>query len=126
MTERLSFDSDNIFNVLSDMPREEMNQLPFGAILLDREGTILEYNLTEGQMTGTDPRKVIGQNFFRDVAPCTVNPNFYGRFAEGLETGELDTVFEYTFDHQMTAERVKVYMRKTEGEDTIWILVKRL
>lgn len=126
MTEKLSFESDNIFNVLADMDREAVDSLPFGAILLDRDGTILEYNLTEGQMTGTDPRYVIGQNFFRDVAPCTVNPEFYGRFAEGFEKDELDTVFEYTFDYQMTPQRVKVYMRKVGGEDSVWILVKRL
>ncbi|MEF8792545.1 photoactive yellow protein [Thiohalorhabdus sp.] len=126
MTERLRFESDNIFNALADMDGEAMNSLPFGVIRLDREGTILEYNLTEGQLTGTDPRKVMGQNFFRDVAPCTVNPQFYGRFVEGLEKGELDTVFEYIFDHQMATERVKVHMRKSGGEDSVWILVKRL
>lgn len=56
---------------ITRMLPHELDALPFGAIRLDKDGTILSYNMTESKLTGRDPKKVIGRNFFEDVAPCT-------------------------------------------------------
>ena len=55
---------------IAQMTEGELDALPFGAIRLDREGRILSYNMTESRLTGRDPKRVIGRNFFIDVAPA--------------------------------------------------------
>ena len=56
---------------ITRMSEEQLDALPFGAIRLDMTGKILTYNMTESKLTGRDPKRVIGRNFFTDVAPCT-------------------------------------------------------
>lgn len=123
---RLEFDSTDIENVMSRLSSVEIDRLPFGTIQLNAAGTILQFNLMEGKITGRDPTKMIGRNFFTDVAPCADTPTFKGAFDEGVRTGTLNVVFEYTFDYVMTPTRVKVHMKRALTGDSYWLFIKRL
>jgi photoactive yellow protein len=72
------FGKEDLENVLARMNESQFNQLAFGAVEVDAAGRILKYNLTEGAITGRDPKRVIGKNFFLEVAPCTNRPEFKG------------------------------------------------
>lgn len=122
----VSFGSENIENALARMSDQDIDKLAFGAIKLDRNGTILQYNAAEGAITGRDPKAVVGKNFFTEVAPCTDTPEFAGRFREGVAKGNLNVMLEYTFDYQMTTTKVKVHMKKELTEDAYWVFVKRI
>ena len=122
----VQFDDDHIENALSNITERDFNDLAFGAIQLDAKGTIIKYNAMEGAITGRDPKSVIGQNFFVDVAPCTNSAEFKGRFDEGVADGSLNVAFEYTFDHQMVPTKVMVHMKKALIDDSYWVFVKRL
>ena len=124
--EQLKFDKSDIENVIGQMTEREIDELTFGAIQLDANGAIMTFNATEGSITGRDPRAVIGKNFFRDVAPCTGTPEFEGVFRSGVKAGSLNTLFEYTFDYQMTPTKVKVHMKKSIDGRSYWVFVKRL
>ncbi|MGX5915236.1 photoactive yellow protein [Aliidiomarina sp. Khilg15.8] len=124
--EIVSFGSDDIENTLANMDDKKLDGLAFGAIQLDAQGRILQYNAAEGDITGRDPKAVIGKNFFRDVAPCTDSKEFRGRFEEGIKSGNLNTIFEYVFDYQMKPTKVKVHMKKALSGDSYWVFVKRL
>lgn len=63
---------------LDRLSEEQLNQLPYGAIRVDAEGTILFYSRTQAEITQRDPAAVLGRNFFTAVAPGTVVPEFYG------------------------------------------------
>jgi len=121
----VQFGTDDIENTLSSMKDSDLDSLAFGAIQLDADGKILQYNAAEGDITGRDPKAVIGKNFFKEVAPCTDSKDFAGRFREGVKSGDLNTMFEYTFDYQMQPTKVKVHMKKALTGDSYWILVKR-
>jgi photoactive yellow protein len=121
----VQFGTDDIENTLSNMKDGDLDNLAFGAIQLDADGNILQYNAAEGDITGRDPKAVIGKNFFKEVAPCTDSQDFSGRFKEGVKSGDLNTMFEYTFDYQMQPTKVKVHMKKALTGDSYWILVKR-
>ncbi|MFW6241957.1 MAG: photoactive yellow protein, partial [Thermodesulfobacteriota bacterium] len=99
--EIIKFDEKDIENRLARMRDKELDELAFGAIQLDKNGKILFYNEAEGDITGRKPEDVIGKNFFDEVAPCTKSPEFYGRFKEGVEKGQLSAMFEYVYDYQM-------------------------
>ena len=125
--EMLKFGSDDIGNQLSNMKDSEIENLAFGAIMLDAKGKILKYNKAEGEITGRNPSEVLGKNFFTQVAPCTNSKEFYGKFKAGVDSGNLSTMFEYTFDYKMKPTKVKVHMKKALGvDDNFWIFVKRV
>ena len=122
----VGFSKTDIDNVLNRMAEKDIDKLAFGAIELDRNGTVLRYNAAEGAITGRNPAAVIGKNFFRDVAPCTSKPAFKGVFDAGVRGDNLNTMFEYVFDYQMKPTKVKVHMKKALSGGNFWIFVKRI
>lgn len=124
--EIIRFGQDDIENAMAKMGEKDIDQLAFGAIQLDANGNILQYNVAEGDITGRSPEDVIGKNFFRDVAPCTATDEFEGAFKKGVAAGDLNHIFEYMFDYNMTPTRVKVHMKKALTGDTYWVFVKRI
>jgi len=124
--EWIKFGEDDGSNRIAQMSDNEIDKLEFGAIELDHKGTILKYNAAEGDITGRKPEDVIGKSFFDDVAPCTKSPEFQGKFNQGVASGDLDVLFEYRFDYQMTPTKVKVHMKKALVGETYWIFVKRV
>jgi photoactive yellow protein len=122
----VEFDKDDIQNTISRLSDAEINGLAFGAIELDRTGKILRYNAMEGQITGRDPKDMVGKSFFTDVAPCTNTPDFKGKFDAGVAKGDLSVMFDYMFDYQMKPTRVKVHMKKSIIGDSYWVFVKRV
>lgn len=120
----LLYDPLDIDNVLSQMAPDEINSLPFGVIKVDRKGKILVYNAAEGMISGRDPARVVGRNFFREIAPCTNRAGFLGRFVEGLKTGKLDTQFKYLFDFRMRPTMVSVHLRSSYHDDNVWIVIQ--
>ena len=126
--ENINFEGVNLAELLPRIPDSVKNGLPFGIVKMDLKGTILEYNMAEGELTGVDPKWAVGKNFFDDVAMCTKTQAFYGRFLEGVKKGFLNVVFEYVFDHQQIATKVKVHMftmPDSSGRKTVMLLVKR-
>lgn len=124
--EIVQFGSNDIENKLASMDKGQLDDVAFGAIQLDENGKIIQYNAAEGDITGRDPAAVVGKNFFTDVAPCTNSREFKGRFDEGVKNGDLNTMFEYTFDYEMKPTKVKVHMKKALSGDSYWVFVKRL
>ena len=108
------------------MDDAQLNKLAFGAVELDASGKILKYNAVEGAITGRDPKAVIGKNFFTEVAPCTNRPEFKGVFDAGVRAKNLNTMFEYVFDHQMKPTKVKIHMKRAISGDSYWMFVKRV
>lgn len=106
------------------MSEEELDALPFGAIRLDKNGTILSYNVTESKLTGRDKKRVIGRNFFTDVAPCTNVQGFAGKFREGVAKGDLHTIFPYRFDFEMAPRDVTVTLFYSKQTQTAWVFVR--
>lgn len=122
----VEFGRDDIESAMRKMSSEELDRIAFGAIELDKNGRILRYNSAEGDITGRNPKEVLGRNFFTEVAPCTDTPLFKGEFDKGARMGFLNKKFEYTFDYNMRPTKVKVHMKKSLSGDTYWIFVKRV
>ncbi|MFT6429862.1 MAG: photoactive yellow protein [Halopseudomonas sp.] len=123
---RVRFEPDDLRNTMANISDEEVNELVYGAVELDSQGTILRYNQAESELTGRKAEEVVGRNFFDDVAPCTRSEEFSGRFFEGVKTGELNAAFTYVFDHQMAPTKVRIIMIKSVASDTYWLLIKRI
>ena len=113
-----------VLNSLSGMKPDDLDDLPFGAIRLDRSGRILAFNRAESRLSGFSAAGVIGKNFFTEVAPCTNVQEFAGRFHEGVQRRKLHAVFQYRFDFKPRPREVAVTLYFHEATDTIWVLVR--
>jgi photoactive yellow protein len=122
----VAFGRMDVENVLAKMDDAQLDKLAFGAIELDAGGRVLKYNAVEGAITGRDPKSMVGRNFFTDVAPCTNRAAFKGVFDAGVRGNNLNSLFEYVFDHQMKPTKVKVHMKKGISSNSYWIFVKRV
>jgi photoactive yellow protein len=109
---------------VSALPEEKLNELPFGAIRLDKEGRIMSFNKYEADLTGRDPNRVVGKNFFTQVAPCTNVKAFAGRYREGVEKGNLHAVFPYRFDFEMAPRDVTVTLFYSRNTEQGWVFVR--
>ena len=109
---------------ITRMNEQQLDALPFGAIRLDANGTILSYNHAESQLTGRDPKRVIGKNFFAEVAPCTNVQAFAGRFREGMAKKQLHAIFPYRFDFKMAPRDVSVTLFYSQQTDSAWVFVR--
>jgi photoactive yellow protein len=106
---------------------EDLDNLPLGVIVVDRKGTILEYNAYERSMAGMGERNVTGLNFFHDLAPCTAIKDFEGRFETFLDSEDTSIEpFQFVFSFARGAQRVAViFVRLTNQSDRATICVQR-
>jgi photoactive yellow protein len=123
--EILPFGSNDIDNILQREP-QRAESLPFGAVLLDRKGTILRYNQAESLLVQRAVADVIGKDFFNDIAPCAKGKRFHGEFLKFRRTGAVDTLFDYEFDYKMQRLKVKIHLKSQPDGQSCWIFVKRI
>lgn len=102
----------------------ELDALPFGAIQLDRDGKILQFNEYEANLSNRRAPDTVGWNFFRDVAPCTNVREFHGRFIEGVERGELEATFDFRFAFRQAPRDVRVTLFYSAPTATVWVFVE--
>lgn len=115
---------DRVFISIDELTSAELDALPFGAIQLDRAGTILQFNEYEANLSNRRAPETIGRNFFTDVAPCTNVKEFHGRFAEGVERGELNVTFDYMFAFRQAPRTVGVTLFYSGPTGTVWVFVQ--
>lgn len=107
------------------MTKEELDALPYGAIRLSPRGTILGYNAAEGRLTGRTRDRVLGRNFFSDVAPCTDVREFRGRFTELATESEKSLFHEFAFEFPFEPPlMVNITLLRDRGDESIWVLVE--
>jgi photoactive yellow protein len=108
---------------------EQLDGLPYGAILLSNEAKILRYNRAEAEMTGRDQFGVKGRNFFIELAVCGLGPHFQGRYKQALLAAQYDEIFPYVFHYQMPETVMLVRITSgpvINGTRTVWVFVRRM
>ncbi len=111
---------------LVDVPFDELDALPFGAIVVDPGGKIIAYNQYEARLARADRDAVIGKNFFRDVAPCTAVQLFQGRMIEFVRSkNRVSERFNYFFPLVQAPVEVTITFLKLRGKNQILIAVER-
>lgn len=121
----MSFVDDSTLQDIPAMDSDELDELDFGAVKVNDDGVVQEYNQYESEMAGVEPEEAMGNNFFTEVAPCTNNQLFYGAFQDGVEDGELDQEMDYTFTYKMDPTNVKIRLFHDPDSATNWVFVKK-
>lgn len=115
---------DDFFARVDSLTGGELDALPFGAIQLGSDGTILRFNEYEANLSNRRAPETVGRNFFQDVAPCTNVREFYGRFLEGIEAEELNVTFDYHFAFKQSPRDVSVTLFYSAPTATMWVFVQ--
>ncbi len=119
-----NFDDDELGEVLRTCSDETLNQAPFGIVQVDDNGIVEFYNRYEAELADVEPEDAMGRNFFTQLAPCSGNRLFHGRFKDGIRKGDLDERFTYTFTYKMSPTLVQVRMYQDEAGNN-WIMVRK-
>jgi photoactive yellow protein len=109
---------------LSGLTQRELDELPFGIIEVDREGTIRGFNSYEAAAVHLRPEQVLGRRFV-DVAPCTEVKEFAGAVADGFRERSLDRVLRFIFPGHGALILVAVRLYYDQHRDRLWIFVSR-
>jgi photoactive yellow protein len=116
------FDERDVFGLSQD----EIDDLPFGLIAVDHAGNIEQYNSYESRLSRLPKERVIGLNFFRDVAPCTAVQAFQGRFERFVqEDGDGAESFDFVFPFAFGRQHVNITFLRNGKSKQVKILVNR-
>ncbi|MCX8000611.1 MAG: photoactive yellow protein, partial [Leptospiraceae bacterium] len=85
-----TFVDKTLLERLNFLSAAEADTYPFGIIKVSDEGIIEIYNRYESELAGVPIQNAVGKNFFTQVAICTNNKLFYGRFKEGIIKKDLN------------------------------------
>ncbi len=111
---------------LADLAPAQLDELPLGAVVIDSAGTISAYNSYEAEMAQLDPQRVIGRNFFRDIAPCTAVKEFEGRMRAFMRSKEqVSESFDYFFPFAHAPVDVTITFLKLPDKKSILIAIER-
>jgi len=111
---------------LFELSETEIDDLPFGLIAVDPDGTIEQYKSYESRLARLPKERVIGRNFFTDVAPCTAVQNFQGRFERFVaEGGDGAESFEFVFKFPFGTQHVNITFLRSSKNRQIKILINR-
>ncbi len=120
------FAADESLNPLCKAGTDWSRKLPFGALEVDHDGKILAYNDTEPGASATQVNLsyLIGQNFFKDIAPWSKNSLVEEKFKEGVSAGKVNVMFDCpSIGDKMT---LRIHLKKSLILGSFWIFVKRL
>ncbi len=110
---------------LGYISRDQADGANFGIVKVDDHGQILLYNRYESELAGVTVATAEGKNFFTQVAICTNNRLFYGKFKDGVASGHLDVSFNYVFTYKMKPTNVIIQLYRDQASSTNWIFVKK-
>ncbi|HUZ49357.1 MAG TPA: PAS domain-containing protein [Candidatus Dormibacteraeota bacterium] len=119
-------DDKELLERIEALGADEIDALPVGVITLDLQGKIRRYNRLEAELARLDQKSQLGKDFFLDVAPCTANPDFQGRFTELVAKPSGVINFDYIFRFSWGHQRVHITFVRKAGRDDVDVLVTRV
>ncbi len=121
MAASLAFDTPDLADSVEALDARARDALPFGAIELDRDGTVLAYNDTESRLSGYG--KPIGKNFF-EVSRSPNKNELKARIVHAMESGEVSLDFAW-IGGLGAAERELRMRVLPSSRGGVWLFIER-
>ena len=115
------FDDAGLLDDLEALPLSGIDDLDFGLIVMDRDGTVTGYNDAESKFSGLPRDGVVGRNFFVEIGPCTNNYLVAQRYAD---SDELDETLDYVFTFRMAPTPVRLRLLARKGSERQYLAVQ--
>ena len=118
----VDFDAPDLAARIEQLSQFELDNLPFGVILLDREGTVLFYSATEARLSGYGEIP-LGKNLFA-ISNCLDSDDFRGRIERAMNEGPLDLEIGWPGDYGDPNRDLRIRVQSSRNGG-IWLFVER-
>src|SRR6202012_5360162 len=115
------FDDAGLLDALESVSLDDIDDIGFGLIVMDRDARVLGYNAAESRLSGLPPDSVLGRDFFVDVGPCTNNYLVAQRYAD---SADLDEQLDYVFTFRMAPTPVRLRLLGRPGSPRQYLAVQ--
>jgi photoactive yellow protein len=122
MPSGVDFDAPDLAARIEELSQYELDRLPFGVILIDREGVVQFYSETEARESGYGALP-LGQNLF-EVSRCMASDDFRGRIERAREQGRVDIEFGWVGDFADPNRDLRIRVQSSRAGG-YWICVER-
>lgn len=118
----IDFNARNLAALVEGASQAELDNLPFGVILLDREGKVLFYSETEARQSGYG-KSPLGQNFF-EISRCRNKGDLREELMRAIETENADIEFAWTGDYDEVRREMRIRLVSAR-RGGVWMFVER-
>lgn len=118
---QIQFTQTNLLSVLDECDDANLDQLGFGVVGMKTDGTVTRYNQEEQRIAGLSAGRVLGKNFFTEVAPCTNNFLVSQKF---FDEQTVDETIPYVFTLKMRPRKVELRLLKAPAGRHMYLLVR--
>ena len=118
----VDFNAPDLAARIEALSQHELDNLPFGVVLLDRQGIILFYSKTEARLSGYGMAP-LGKNFF-SFGECVGIADLRQRIMDGMESGHVDLDFAWSTEKTDTQRdlSIRVHSARSGG---VWLFFGR-
>jgi photoactive yellow protein len=109
----IDFNAPDLAARIEQVTPFELDNLPFGVIQLDRQGTVLFYSATEARLSGYGAVP-LGQNLF-DISRCLGGDDFRGRLTRAMEEGPVDLEFGWPGDFADPERELRIRVQSSRN-----------
>ena len=120
---RVDFDAPDLAAQLDALSDAERDVLPFGVILLDREGVVRFYSKTEARISKY-PGEKIGVNFF-EMAKRASKDELWNSIQRAMDAqGNVDLDFGWAGDHADPKRQFRLRVQSARNGG-VWLCFER-
>ena len=118
----VDFNAPDLAARIEALSQYDLDNLPFGVVRLDREGTILFYSATEARLSGYGMAP-LGKNFF-SYGECVGVADLRQRIMSAMESGHVDLEFAWSTEKTDVQRdlRIRVQSARSGG---VWLFFDR-
>ena len=118
----IDFDAPDLARRAEAASQFELDNLPFGVILLDRAGTVLFYSATEARLSGYG-EKPLGLNLFA-ISSCLGSDAFRGRIERAMDKGPVDLEIGWPGDYGDANRELRIRVQSSRNGG-LWLFIER-
>lgn len=122
MTPVIDFDAPKLAADIEQLSQYDLDQLPFGVILIDSAGTVLFFSETERREVGLD-NAPLGKNLF-EISSCFGSDEFRGRIKQAEEAGPVDLEIGWPGDYADPNRELRIRVQ-TARRGGLWLFIER-
>jgi photoactive yellow protein len=122
MTSTIDFDASDLAGDIEQLSQYDLDNLPFGVILIDAAGKILFFSETEWRAARFDDAP-LGQNLFA-ISHCFGSGDFRGRVKRAQAEGQVDLEFAWPGDRLDPTRDLRIGVQSA-GRGGLWLFIER-
>lgn len=118
----IDFNAPDLAKRIEQLSQYDLDRLPFGVILLDRDGTVMFYSETEARQSGYHGSP-IGQNFFA-IARAGGGDDLRARVMKAREAGPVDLELGWPSDYANPRRELRIRIQSSQ-QGGFWLFIER-